>query len=145
MSMIAALFPPDWRSMEVHWRYSQTGKWKQKSEGFCACGEMEAKSWPPMCACARVRGRVVSAYYNSIAPFHPFDRWLGGLYLRIIAGFAGFYGRGVSLHSRLLGVCAQAPVEQGARCKAQNSAIVQLGDQQGNACFGQKGACCAGR
>lgn len=72
MTMTAAIFPPDRRSMEFQWRYLQKREWRQKAEGFCACGALEQNIWPPMCAGARARRRVVSAYHNSIAPFHPF-------------------------------------------------------------------------
>ena len=143
MTMTVAIFPPNRRSLEVRWRYLKKREWRQKAKVFCACGVMEAKAWSPMCAGAHVRRRVVSAYYNSIAPFHPFNRWLGGSYLRIIAGFTGFCGRRVSLHLTLSEVKSQAPMEQWVSNEARNSVIVECGGQTQSVCLRQKGACCA--
>jgi hypothetical protein len=139
MSMIAALFPPDRRSMEVQWRYQQKREWRQKAKGFCACGALEVKPWPPMCACARARRRVVSAYYNSIAPFHPFVEVVVVLYRCFTWAFHMLSAWSICLHSRFVRVSGLAPVEQVYRCKAQNSWIVGFGALGVISSIGRKG------
>lgn len=83
--------------------------------------------WPPMCAGARARRRVVSAYYNSIAPFHPFIGGVVVLYLCFIWAFHRLLGWSVCLHSCLDGVGGLAPVERAYGCKPQNRAICGFG------------------